>query len=89
MQSSFNIVERDKSLHNSSQDYVTLENYQASFLDMPKTSNLRYAIVPGSLKKINNGVWLNFAQEQQRLNDLTDQNDFANVLSFRYKSASF
>ena len=44
----------DKSINNSSiDDYLTLANYHDSFYNAVKTSQLRMAIVPGTVKYFN------------------------------------
>ncbi len=43
----------ERTLNNSGEDYLTLSNYNDSFYNMTKTSQLRMAIVPGTVKYFN------------------------------------
>lgn len=43
----------DKSLNISSEDYLTLADYNDSFYNMMKTSQLRMVIAPGTIKYFN------------------------------------
>lgn len=43
----------DKPVHTPIEDFVTLSNYHDSFYKMNKVSNLRMAIVPGTVKYFN------------------------------------
>jgi hypothetical protein len=46
----------DKSLNNSAEDYSTLSNYHNSFYTATKTSLLRMAMVPGTVKYFNKAI---------------------------------
>lgn len=43
----------DKSINNSAEDYLTLSNYYDSFYNIPKISQLRMVIAPGTVKYFN------------------------------------
>jgi hypothetical protein len=46
-------IDSEKSINTSSDDYTTLKNYHHSFNNMTKTSQLRLAIAPGTVKYFN------------------------------------
>lgn len=46
-------TESDKSIYASDEDYLTLHDYNYSYFNAVKTSQLRMAIVPGTSKKWN------------------------------------
>lgn len=46
-------IRDDKTVNNSGEDYLTLSNYYDSFYSAPRVSQLRMAIVPGTVKYFN------------------------------------
>ena len=49
----YRYIDSEKSIYHSDADYVSLPNYHQSFYSAPKTSLIRMAIAPGTVKYFN------------------------------------
>ena len=65
---------RENKPYSSINDYTTLEQYNYSFYNAPKLSDLRMVIAPGSSKHFNESFKVNFSSDSRMATQFKETN---------------